>query len=76
MPKQSFDRRIDNPFSVTRRVSALPGTAGATINVGLTSLDVQGLIDASLVSHRAEADPHAVYLTQAEGDGLYSLLGH
>lgn len=76
MPKKAFDRLIDSSYAQVRRSSALPGTASATIMTGLTTLQVQEQIDASLVGHRSEADPHAVYLTQSEGDGLYSPLGH
>jgi hypothetical protein len=39
---------------------------------GLTEEEVQDLIDASEVAHEAEANPHAVYLTQAEADALYA----
>ena len=76
MPKRQYDRLIDSAFAQVRRSSALPGTASSTVNVGLTTLQVQEQIDASLVSHRAEADPHTIYLTQDEGDALYSALGH
>lgn len=76
MPKNMPDRIIDSAYAQVKRTSALPGTAGATLNAGLTTLQVQDLIDLSLVNHRAESDPHTVYLTQAEGDALYSPLGH
>lgn len=76
MPKNTPDRIIDSAYALVKRTSALPGSAGATINAGLTTLQVQDLIDSSLVNHRAESDPHTVYLTQTEGDARYSLLGH
>ena len=52
MPKRQYDRLIDSAFAQVRRSSALPGTASSTVNVGLTTLQVQEQIDASLVSHR------------------------
>lgn len=76
MPKQTAQRSIDTPYSVIRRTSALAGGVPGVISYGLTTLEVQSLIDASIVNHVALADPHPTYLTTPEGDARYSLLGH
>lgn len=58
------------------------------VNAGATSLAPDKVTDVrnkfkslssvatDLAAHIAAADPHPQYLTQAEGDGRYSLLGH
>ena len=51
-----------------RLFSGVGGSGGG----GATIANINTAIDA----HRAESNPHAIYLTQAEGDVLYSLLGH
>lgn len=33
-------------------------------------------INAAIATHRAESDPHPVYLTESEADALYAALGH
>ena len=51
-----------------RLFSGVGGSGGG----GATIANINTAIDA----HRAESNPHAIYLTQAEGDAIYSLLGH
>lgn len=51
--------------------TAETGTGTGTATGGLSEAEVQALIDASLVLHEAEADPHPGYLTQSEADLLY-----
>jgi hypothetical protein len=50
-------------------VHAMPSAA----NVGA---DPTGTALGLITAHEAAANPHPAYLTQAEGDGLYSALGH
>lgn len=50
---------------------AVTGTLGNQLDLK-ASQDVQ---DAALVAHIAAANPHAVYLTEAEADALYDQLG-
>jgi hypothetical protein len=60
------------------------GTRPATVGHGhrLNSADLAGVFEAlgaaaaAIATHEGAGNPHAVYLTQAEADALYSVLAH
>ena len=59
------------PAALSDAIIELAAGGGGGGGGGLTPAQIQAMIDASLVAHEGETDPHAVYLTQAEGSSLY-----
>lgn len=59
------------PAALSDAIIELAAGGGGGSGGGLTPAQIQAMIDASLVAHEGEADPHAVYLTQVEGTALF-----
>lgn len=51
------------------------GAASVTSYTDFRGTAIVGSVDAAITAHEAEANPHPVYLTQAEGDARYDALG-
>lgn len=69
---------LDGEFGAS--TAAWGGITGTLANqtdlqTALTERETAGTAAAAVAAHEAAVDPHAVYLTEAEGDGFYDAIG-